>query len=41
MVQRYSEGKGRIWEDIVDGLIYGSQDFAEKIAEDPSKAMWG
>jgi hypothetical protein len=33
MVQRYSEEKAKIWEDVVHGLIYGSQDFAEKIKE--------
>jgi hypothetical protein len=33
MVQRYSEEKGKIWEDVVHGLIYGSQDSAEKIKE--------
>ncbi len=31
MVQRYSEETAKIWEDVKHGLIYGSEDFANKI----------
>ena len=30
-VQKYSDEKNRIWEDVRHGLIYGSQNFVDKI----------
>ncbi len=30
-VQKYSDEKNRIWEDVCHGLIYGSQNFVDKI----------
>ena len=30
-VQKYSDEKGRIWEDVKHGLIYGSQDFVSDL----------
>lgn len=31
MVQNYANEQGSVWEDVKHGLIYGSQDFIEKI----------
>jgi REP element-mobilizing transposase RayT len=32
-VQRYSEERGRIWEDVRHGLVFGSQDFVDELKE--------